>query len=307
MPTNCKGQDKPGQSRGYRAARDKDRGARGSPGRRGRESGRGLGCCPHPALPSPAEPGVPPVSQHRAAALAGHPCSSQDQFVASYVCTEVTSGGSRMAATSLCRGDHRSCSQAGFGLCGRAAAKPAWACKCGSLAHPPCATPTSPQGNRSHPPPLLQAMGSCCQHYVMVPELSGEDNPGALEAREPWAACTAGLVTLPTAAESLNGFVKGVHVGCFGPQGPQQASGRAAGLRFPLGYPKTRTAGLLPFGHTERGKPAAGARRGAKPRLRSPCQDVLATFPNTDTPAATSELAGGLALPSLSGPQLPLR
>lgn len=91
---------------------------------------------------------------------------------------------------------------------------------------------------------------------------------------------------------------------------PEATAGLGEGGRaaLPFGIPRNPDGhSLLPFGHAERGEPAAGARRGAKPRLRSPCQDVLATFPNTDTPAAMSELAGGLALPSLSGPQLPLR
>lgn len=52
MPTNCKGQDKPGQSRGYQVTKDRDRGARGSPGREGRGAGgEGLHPLPDPACP----------------------------------------------------------------------------------------------------------------------------------------------------------------------------------------------------------------------------------------------------------------
>lgn len=204
---------------------------------------------------------------------------------------------------------------AGLGLCGSAAAHP-WAGQCGSPALPP---PRHPDRPRREPQPSPSAPRG---HGLPLPTLSQlpADRTALGTPR------TAGLESLGLPARpnpcgdahgSLSRCVNTERFVCRQNLQPCQllrSPGDAPSLRegsravLPFGMPRNPGGRrLLPFGRAERGEAAVGARRGAEPRLRSPCQDVLATFPNTDTPAAKSELAGGLALPSLSGPRLPLR
>lgn len=209
MPTNCKGQDKPRQSRGYRAARDTDRGARGSPGRRGCGAGRGLGCCLHPAPCHPPHPADPQSSQHGAAAQAGHPCGSRGQhqrqarrgLTAGYACVGVTGGGSRMAATSRA------------GQVTTAAASRAWLLREGScktrfgvqmrLSCPPSAVPPrpAPKGTAAIPLHSPRPRAPLTSTLSWSPSTAEGTTPGARGAREPWAASTARmLLALPANA-----------------------------------------------------------------------------------------------------------
>lgn len=207
---------------------------------------------------------------------------------------------------------------AGLGLCGSAAAHP-WLGNAALLPSLCRATPTIPEGNRSRPPPLPEATGCPCRLPATLSQLPADRT--ALGTPRTAGLESLGLPARPNpcgdAHGSLSRCVNAKRFVCRQNLQPCQllrSPGDAPSLRegsravLPFGMPRNPGGRrLLPFGRAERGEAAVGARRGAEPRLRSPCQDVLATFPNTDTPAAKSELAGGLALPSLSGPRLPLR
>ena len=214
MPTNCKGQDKPGQSRGYQAARDTDRGARGSPGGRGHGAGRGLRCCLHPAPHRPPNPVYPQAAsteqQPEPGAPAAHGASTSPRLTASYMCMGVTGSGSRMAATPRAGGDNRGRSQAGFGLCGRAAAKPALECKCGSPALPlrchPDQPPREPQPSPSTPPGHGLPLPALC-HGPQAQQRGqpwGHQVPESLGLPAPWGCSWLSPPMLKHEAVSLN-------------------------------------------------------------------------------------------------------
>lgn len=204
---------------------------------------------------------------------------------------------------------------AGLGLCGSAAAHP-WAGQRGSPALPPPRHPDRPRREPQPSPPLPEATGCPCQ---LCHSSLRTGRPWGHRAQRGWRAwgCQHAPTLVGDAHGSLSRCVNTKRFVCRQNLQPCQllrSPGDAPSLRegsravLPFGMPRNPGGRrLLPFGRAERGEAAVGARRGAEPRLRSPCQDVLATFPNTDTPAAKSELAGGLALPSLSGPRLPLR
>lgn len=179
MPTNCKGQDKPGQSRGYQVAEDTDRGARGSPGRGGRGAGGGLRCCLRPAqhrLPDPACPQAGGTGQQpELGAPAAHRASASPGFTPGCVGMGVTSS-SRMAAT-FGAGITVPMAKQGLVSAGGQLQKLPWRVNVALLPSLHGATPTSPRGNHSRAPLLPQATGPLCQHFVMVPKPSREDDP----------------------------------------------------------------------------------------------------------------------------------
>ena len=165
MPTNCKGQDKPRQSRGYRAARGTDRGARGSPSRRGRGAGRGLRRCLRPAPHHPPNPVYPQAASTEQQPKLGTPGPAQHRAHG-----RLRVWGDKQQQQDGChvprRGDNRGRCQAGFGLCGRAPAKPASACKGTSPALPLRCHPDQPlrelQPSLSTPPGQGLPLSALC-------------------------------------------------------------------------------------------------------------------------------------------------
>lgn len=81
MPTNCRGQDKPGQGRGYQWPRTRT-GEREVPqAGEGVGQGGGLRCCLHPALPDPACPQAGSTGQQpKLGAPAAHRSSASPRF-----------------------------------------------------------------------------------------------------------------------------------------------------------------------------------------------------------------------------------
>lgn len=158
-----------------------------------------------------------------------------------YACVRVTGNSSRVAATSCVTG--KTHSQAGFDLCRRAVEKPALVCKCSSPAlplwcHPnrpsrePQPSPSAPPGHGVLSPALCH--GPQAQGRAQPP---GHRVPESLGLPAPQGCSWLSMPTLKLEAVSLN-------LGWVGPQGPWQAWGRVAGLRFPLGYPETRPAAV---------------------------------------------------------------
>lgn len=215
-----------------------DRGARGSPGRGGRGTGGDSDAVPAPSSAPPARPSVPrqaaqDSSVPKLGAPAAHGASASPGFTAGCVCMGVTSSSRRMAAT--------------FGG-GQPWPRPSrdWSLQLQklprrvSVALLPSlhgATPTSPRGNHSRAPLLPQATGFLCQHFVMVPKHSREDNPrrsgchGALSCQH----CRDAQILPACVLKHEAVLLKAVIWAALVPQGTRQAWGRAAGLCFPLG------------------------------------------------------------------------
>lgn len=199
MPTNCKGQDKPGQSRGYRAARDTDRGARGSPGRRGHGAGRGLRCCLHPAPHCPPNPACPQAASTEPQPKPGTPAadgaSTSPRFAAAYACVGVTGSGSRMAAMTRAGG-------------GKAWPWPSrvWPLREGScktclgvqtrLSCPPSTVPRrpDPEGTAAVPFHSPRTWGPLASTLSWSPNTAERTIPEAPGAGEPRAAGTTGML-----------------------------------------------------------------------------------------------------------------
>lgn len=308
MPTNCKGQDKPGARPPSPCGRGWGQGSARVPRQEGRaRGGRGSGTLPVPGSAPPTEPGASPCTPW---STGPSPAGSRGRSHAR--------GGDRWQRDSRrfpCRGNPTATCQRGSAAAGAQLHTPGL----GNAALLPSlrrATPTVPEGNRSRPPPLPEATGCPCQ---LCHSSLRTGRPWGHRAQRGWRAwgCQHAPTLVGDAHGSLSRCVNTERFVCRQNLQPCQllrSPGDAPSLRegsravLPFGMPRNPGGRrLLPFGRAERGEAAVGARRGAEPRLRSPCQDVLATFPNTDTPAAKSELAGGLALPSLSGPRLPLR
>lgn len=262
MPTNCKGQDKPRQSRGYQVAKDRDRGARGSPGRGGRGAGgEGLHHLPVPACPQAGSR----AQQPKLGTPAAHRSSASPRFTPRCVCMGVTSS-SRMAA--MFGGVGVAVATAKQSLVSwRAAAKAALVCQRGSC--PPSLVPPqpAPEGTTAMPlcsPRPQNPFASTLSWFPSTverinPEADDPRAPGAIELR---AASTAGMLRFSPPMFKHEAVLLNVAIWAALVPRKESRPGEDCRAVLPFGISQNPDGrSLLPFGHTERGEPA-GAREG---------------------------------------------
>lgn len=199
MPTNCKGQDKPGARPPSPCGRGWGQGSARVPGKEGRaRGGRGSGMLPVPGSAPPAEPGASPCTPR---STGPSPAGSRGRSHAR--------GGDRWQRDSRrfpCRGNPTATRQRGSASAGAQLHTPGWATR---LSCPPSAAPPrpSPKGTAAVPlrSPRPRAAPAACQQLCHSSLRTGR--PWGHRAQRGWRAW--GCQHAPTLAGMLTALSAG--------------------------------------------------------------------------------------------------